>query len=42
METPLIGATKIKQDILDAMSYLNDQQYHAERYCVSISQKSTK
>lgn len=28
METHLIGATKIEQDILDAVSYLNDQQYH--------------
>ena len=37
METHLIGATKIEQDILDAVSYLNDQQYHAERYRVSIS-----
>ena len=39
METHLIGATKIEQDILDAVSYLNDQQYHAKRYRVSISTK---
>lgn len=42
METHLVGSTKLEQDISDAMSYLNDQEYHTERYRISLSQKSTQ
>jgi hypothetical protein len=42
METHLIGDTNLEQDILDAVLYLNNQEYHAERYCVFISQKKSK
>ena len=41
METHLVGDAK-REDILNTVSYLNKQEYHAEQYCVSISQKSTQ